>query len=433
MRLSFPVAIVVLGTSLPLASSIPRRDGITIPLAKRTTLAADGHGVVRVKTLQDQLASASRQQGFQALRKNTGSVLPDGDNKRRFVKRAEGSLPLTNDNGALWYGEVAVGMPEETFTVVFDTGSSDFFLPSQDCNSNGCNGHKRYDPTASLSATPLHRKFQISFGDGSTVEGDIYNDTVSVAGLTANGQAVGAALTYSDNLSVNQFPPDGLVGMAFKEISQFGSDPLFETLVAQGETTAPQFGFKLADPASVYLGGVVSNLFTGQLTWTPVTQKGFWHVGLEGVNVNAEPIFAPSSAIIDTGSTLVLGNTSSVANFYDAIPGSKDAYDTAGEGFYTCASGIHPVTVIINPLLAQVPCNASLDISLTFGGKEFRFDPKHFNLGRVSQGSEDCVGGVAAKDDADLYDAWLVGATFLQGIYTAFDVAQQAVGFATLA
>ncbi|GLB45980.1 putative peptidase A1 family protein [Lyophyllum shimeji] len=349
MRLSFPVAIVVLGTSLSLASSIPRRDGITIPLAKRTTLA-DGHGVVRVKTLQDQLASASSkvQQGFQALRKNTGSVLPDGDNKGRFVKRRG-------------------GMPEETFTVVFDTGSSDFFLPSKDCNSNGCNGHKRYDPTASLSATPLHRKFQISFSDGSTVEGDIYNDTVSVAGLTANGQAVGAALTYSDNLSVNQFPRwpcrNGLQGNFPVWIG-----PAFETLVAQGETTAPQFGFKLADPASVYLGGVDSNLFTGQLTWTPVTQKGFWHVGLEGVNVNAEPIFAPSSAIIDTGSTLVLGNTSSVANFYDAIPGSKDAYDTAGEGFYT------------------FPCNASLDISLTFGGKEFRFDPKHFNLGRLSRG-----------------------------------------------
>jgi hypothetical protein len=41
------------------------------------------------------------------------------------------------------------------------------------------------------------------------------------------------------------------------------------------------------------------------------------------------------SGIIDTGSRLVVGDPLSVAQFYHAIPGSKDASSTVGPGYYT--------------------------------------------------------------------------------------------------
>lgn len=146
--------------------------------------------------------------------------------------------------------------------------------------------------------------------------------------------------------------------------------------------------------------------------------QGFWQVDLDAVNVNGEPVVPASSAIIDTGSTLVYGNSTHVRSFYSAIPGSRDASDTVGAGFFT------------------FPCNTSntLEISLTFGGRAFQIAPDNFNVGQVSQGSDDCVGGVAASDDATLDDGvWLVGDVFLQSVYTAFDVGKEAVGFATLA
>lgn len=231
MRLSIPFLLEVLRVPLALALSVTPRKGMTIPLAKRTPLA-DDHGVVHLKVLQNQLASASRkiQAGFEAFRRNTYSIHPN--DKRRSVNRAEGSIPLTAENGALWYGAITVGTPEVHFTVVFDTGSSDLFLPSTSCESLSCDGHTRYDTGASSTAKPVGRKFDITFGDNSTVEGDVFEDTVSIAGLTASDQAVGAALSYSSGLAVDQFPPDGLLGMAFNEISEFGASPLFQTLVA---------------------------------------------------------------------------------------------------------------------------------------------------------------------------------------------------------
>lgn len=69
--------------------------------------------------------------------------------------------------------------------MVFDTGSSDTFLPSKSCNSS-CDGHKRYDPTASKTAVDLNKTFELGFGGSTdaTLSGEQYNDTVSIAGLT---------------------------------------------------------------------------------------------------------------------------------------------------------------------------------------------------------------------------------------------------------
>jgi len=45
-----------------------------------------------------------------------------------------------------------------------------------------------------------------------------------------------------------------------------------------------------------------------------------------------------------------------------------------------------------------VPCDSVPDVSLTFGGTEFSISPDIFNLGLVSEGSNDCVGGIMGGD-----------------------------------
>jgi hypothetical protein len=44
--------------------------------------------------------------------------------------------------------------------------------------------------------------------------------------------------------------------------------------------------------------------------------------------------------------------------------------------------------------VCAVPCNSIPTISLVFGGKPFDISPDTFNLGPVSSGSSDCVGGI---------------------------------------
>jgi cathepsin D len=96
----------------------------------------------------------------------------------------------------------------------------------------------------------------------------------------ASNQAVGAATQYSTGFEINEFPPDGLMGMAFPQISVFGANPVFQTLVAQGVPTASQFSFKLATSGSeLFLGGADSSQFTGSFTNVPLTHV-VWYINM---------------------------------------------------------------------------------------------------------------------------------------------------------
>lgn len=120
----------------------------------------------------------------------------------------------------------------------------------------------------------MGKKFELRYGDGSSVSGEQYTDTIKLGGLTAKTQTLGAASVYSSGFSPDQFPPDGLVGMGFKEISEYDADPVFQTLVKQGKTTKPVFAFKLTESGSeLFLGGTNSAKYQGKFTYSPVTQK----------------------------------------------------------------------------------------------------------------------------------------------------------------
>lgn len=202
------------------------------------------------------------------------------------------------------------------------------------------------------------------------------------------------------------------MGMAYQSISDYNAPPFFQSLVAQKQVSSPVFAFKLATSGSeLYLGGTNTNLYSGSITYTPVTKQGYWQVALQGVSVNGASVSSSATpSIIDTGTTLVVAPTAQAKALYKAIPGSKDASKTIGDGFYT------------------FPCSSSQTVSLTFGGKAFSISPQLFNLGRVSKSSSDCVGGIVGAD----YGFWIVGDVFLQNVYSVFDLGSNRVGFATL-
>lgn len=401
-------AFPLLSNALP--STTPRV-GVSIPLSKRVPqLAVDG--VVDRDFLNAQVVKVHNKlaRGFATYERNTGKAHPS--NTKHITRRSTGADALQDDSETLWQGTVEVGTPSVKFNVDFDTGSSDFFLPGPNCDSS-CDGHTVYDTSSSSTATNQNQKFSLAYGDGSTVEGDIFTDTFTIAGLKATKQAIGAATTYSSGFSADNFKPDGLVGMAFKQISDFGDDPLFQTLVSQGVTTSPEFAFELSKSgAELFLGGVNQDKYTGSFTTSQVSNTGFWQINMDSANVDGKAVVENLSAIIDTGTTLIVGDTNAVSKFYDSISGSADASQSVGSGFFT------------------VPCDSIPNISLTFGGKAFSISADTFNLGQAEQGSSDCVGGIIGQD---VGDAWIVGDVFLQNVYTSFNVNDETVGFANLA
>ncbi|KAG6855081.1 hypothetical protein C0991_006010 [Blastosporella zonata] len=178
------------------------------------------------------------QRGFDAFQKNTGSFHPS--DIRRKTKRGTGSLELTDDAGILWQGTISVGTPPVDFAVQGDI----------------------FSDTVNIANLTVILRFQI------------IGTNANVVPIQATDQAVGAATQYSAGFAKAEFPPDGLMGMAFPEISDFGANPVFQSLVAQNQTTAAQFSFKLsATQSELLLGGVNTALINGPVTYVPVVHK----------------------------------------------------------------------------------------------------------------------------------------------------------------
>jgi cathepsin D len=298
---------------------------------------------------------------------------------RSSLKGSTGSEPLIDsDQGELWYGYMEAGDPGRPFSVQIDTGSSDIFFPSISCNT-GCDGHARYDGDISDTAVDLKKNFTLAFEDGSSVFGEQYNDTVSMAGFTVFNQTLGAASTYSPLFNDSNFGPDGLIGLAYPSISVFNATPFFQRLVEDGQVAEPLFSVKLSDKGGeLCLGCINRKLYKGDFTIVNVTNQSFWQTDLGGVIVGGHRIDQLNgiTCIIDTGSTSIYGDENSMNAIYAQIPGSRiaDPKYNLEEGFYT------------------IPCNSSIGISFRFGNKDFHLSSKIINLGNLDNTT--CVGGL---------------------------------------
>ncbi|KAF8325433.1 acid protease [Cantharellus anzutake] len=402
MKLTTPFIIA----SLPfMALAGPIAKGFSIPISKRGP-ALTQDGVVNMKAINAHLrhVAIKYNAGLKNDKKDTSLV----HHAARSRPSKSGAVALTGDDRQLWYGIISVGTPPKDFTADFDTGSSDPFLPDISCNN--CGNHTRYDPCSSSTSSEVGKTFRITYADNSTSSGVIYTDTVTVAGLTAKNQSLGSATDYSTEFQTA--PMDGLLGLAWPGLSTFNSTPFFHTLIQQRSVKEPVFAFHLSDSgSSLRLGGTDESLYRKPLTYSNVTRLIYWEVHLDGINVGQNRTSSHQSAVIDTGTTLIVADPVTVGKFYQAIKGSAIVNQTDGITYYS------------------YPCNSDPQVSVTLNNVSYSISSKYLNFGQISEGSSDCFAGVAAIEGLDLV---ILGDAFLQNVYAVFDVGNTRVGIAEL-
>lgn len=266
--------------------------------------------------------------------------------------------------------------------VDFDSGSSDFFLPGAACTFS-CAGHKIFDTAASNTAIDQYWDVQLAYGDGSTIEGNVFKDTVTLAGLTVTNQDVVVASYYSEGFKLFNFSPDGLMGMAFQSLAETKGNPVIMSLISQGETTESVFGVTLrGDGGELFIGGTDTGAFIGNLSFAPlITEPAFWEISVAGASVgNTQVVTEAQDAIVDTGTTFLIVDDDSANKIFAQIPGAASAANTVGEGFFT------------------IPCDGiPSDISIDVAGKSFTLPPDAIKTGQLTQGSNECVAGIMAE------------------------------------
>lgn len=137
------------------------------------------------------------------------------------TRRATGSVAATpiDSSDAAYLCPVSIGTPAQVLNLDFDTGSSDLWVFSSETPASEVNGQAIYTASRSTTAQKLSdASWKISYGDGSSSQGDVYQDKVTIGGLTVSSQAVEAAQQVSASFTRNS-ETDGLVGLAFSNIN----------------------------------------------------------------------------------------------------------------------------------------------------------------------------------------------------------------------
>jgi hypothetical protein len=324
-----------------------------------------------------------------------------------------------NDVG--YIATVQMGTPPRDFKLLMDSGSADLWVGAENCVSEaggGCGNHTFLGPQSSTSFVDTQAPFQVTYGSGN-VAGDIVTDNINVAGLALDNHTFGVALQESVDFSSDNTPFDGLMGLAQSTLSEQKTLTPIESLAQQGLVQSAITSYKISrladglNDGEITFGGVDATKFDPATvaTFANVNQQGFWE-GDVSFSVNGQDLgLQGRTAILDTGTTLIIAPPADAAAVHAAIPGAQ----SDGQGGFT------------------IPCTTTASVALTFGGQEFAIDPRDLLFAPVDPNNltGDCVSGISSGQIGGATE-WLVGDVFLKNAYFSTDVTNNQISLAKL-
>jgi hypothetical protein len=380
------------------------------------------------RTLDDTADLAKRYNSYTPDPATIGNSLAAGS-QRLSVTQADS--PTANNSLGLdieatdvsYLATVLIGNPSRNFSILMDSGSADFWVGSEQCtstNGGGCGDHVFLGNDTSSSFVDSGTPFSVTYGTGN-VNGTIVQDDVSIAGLVLPAHTFGATTVESPEFSSNKIPFDGLMGLAQSTLSQQQTLTPVEALAKSGLISDAIVSYKLGrvrdnnNDGEITFGALDTTKFdsTTLITVPNVNQQGFWEASLDDAAVGNQSLgLTGRTAILDTGTTLMVIPTADAVAIHQQVPGAT--FD--GTSTFT------------------VPCNTNAAVSLSFGGSSFDIDPRDLAFTPVNGNdfnSGDCISGISAGDIGGA-NQWLVGDTFLKNVYYSTDVGQNAISLAKL-
>jgi len=363
-----------------------------------------------------------------------------------------------------YYLKISVGSPPQTFNVLMDTGSSDLLVPGVNCT--GCSEwpgpNPPFDSSKSSTINPISSEDSNYRCHGSVngqcvfddeyitcvkghpnevciARGVMFTDEFAIGSLST--RVAFGVITFEKNLHFGDVPRviDGIMGLSYQSSSSVNAVPVFEALVKAG-LVKNIFAFCINQHGGVLtLGGVDSNLYSGQIAYLPNTMAGAaYGVSLTALQVSTHTIQIGADAILDSGTTRIIFPSALYASF-----GSRLAESCSGCSSLVARllSGkcvpINSTTLQKFPTLRFVFGSTNLvtrtyadsksaeRVTVTLNPTDYLYvlpSAKRFGPNSTAMPTY-CLG-------LEKGDPLILGAQFMQTIYLVHDVATSRIGIA---
>uniref|UniRef100_A0A8D0VAW4 Peptidase A1 domain-containing protein n=1 Tax=Sus scrofa TaxID=9823 RepID=A0A8D0VAW4_PIG len=321
--------------------------------------------LTKVKSVRESLREKGLLKNF--LKEHPYNMIQFCLMKNSSYVRKFASHPLRNYLDKVYVGNISIGTPPQQFSVVFDTGSADLWVPSIYCKSKACVTHRSFNPSHSSTFHLPGIFIELEYGSGKIL-GFLGQDTIRIDKLTSTGQAFGLSKVEISRTFEHAIY-DGILGLAYPSLAMPGTTAVFDNLKKQGQISEPVFAFYLST-----------------ITW------------------RGEVIGCPSGcqAIMDTGTTLLLG------------PSKEDQVS-------------QPLSLFVQQYV--VPCNARNvlpDIVFTINNVDYPVPVRAYDASNNL-----CYSGFNdIMDTLSESEFWILGDVFLRVYFTVFDRGQNRIGLA---
>ncbi|XP_055439356.1 pregnancy-associated glycoprotein 1-like [Bubalus kerabau] len=233
------------------------------------------------------------------------------------------TLSLRNIMDMLYVGNITIGTPPQEFQIVFDTSSSDLWVPSIFCNSSDCSAHVRFRHLQSSTFRPTNKTFSITYASGR-IKGIVVRDTArgTIGDLVSTDQLFSLSLA---EYGFEGTPFAGILSLNYPNISSSGAIPVFDKLKNEGAISEPVFAFYLSkykqEGSVVMFGGVEEHYYEVELNWAPLIQVGDWIVHMDRISMKRKVIAYSGGchAIFDTRTSAIEGPSTLVNNIQKLI------------------------------------------------------------------------------------------------------------------
>ncbi len=303
-------------------------------------------------------------------------------------------------NLTLYVGQISIGTPAQNFSVLFDTGSANLWVPSSNCSSIACQTRSKYNPSKSSTSKVETEVVNITYMNSlETVSGNLVSDNLWIGNAQVNNTEF--VIGQSVSVAFAALPFDGVLGLGFQSQAAGDIPPLIQDMENQELLTNNGFslyfsGRKGANTSIAVLGGIDPNLQLTPFKYVPLVKStGQWAATLQSVSMGNTSILSSSvNAIFDTGVTGIVGPTNAVLSILSYFP---------------------PILNCEYP--AEYP-----NLVFNLGTTSLTITPFKYMV--YAAGT--CAIGITANNNLEDF---VLGNSVISSYYTHFDIANNEIGF----
>ncbi|KAL5115016.1 hypothetical protein ACEQ8H_007057 [Pleosporales sp. CAS-2024a] len=225
----------------------------------------------------------------------------------------------------------------QTFQIIYDTGSADLWVYSNESSIYQSLDHPVYIPTSSAHLLPNYT-WAIKYASGASVQGVVFTDIVHAGPVVAEKQAVQAA-----TIIPYEFSSDGILGLAPSTINTVVPEKqhtFFETVEPTLSKKVFAANLRKGGNGTWDFGYIDDAKYSGEIMWAPVVSDKYWAVDVQEY-ATGEGSFSTATVgqvIVDSGTSLVYLPDAVVNDYYSQIAGYS--LTQGGSRIFPCNSTV---------------------------------------------------------------------------------------------